>query len=136
MPQGMYTFLTRTFESFGEGAIGKFVSEDVKLWAEARPAGMEYQIALRAWLAPYDMGISQDVRMHAIPTGEHDIYRIEVQIHRVSGDVTSWQRVNRGFLNDIRKLFLVWKTMPPEAKADYAGQGGEILKAEERVLGV
>ena len=83
------------------------------------------------WLAPYDLGISQGVRMHAIPTGEHGIYRIEVHIHRLSGDVNSWQRVNRRFLNDIRKLFLVWKTMPPETKEDYARQGREILELDK-----
>ncbi len=120
---GMYTYLFRSFESFGEGSIGRFVSQDVSFRSEPLPAGRGYKIALRMWLAPYDMGISQDVRMNAIPTGEHDIYGIEVQIHRLSGDVNSWQRVNRGFLNDIRKLFLVWKTMPPETKTDYARQG-------------
>ena len=46
-------------------------------------------------------------------------------------DVNSWQRVNRGFLNDIRKLFLVWKTMPPETKMSYTSQGGEMLTLAE-----
>ncbi len=128
---GMYTFLEKSFESFGEGSIGRFLSEDVRFRSESLATGVEYQIALRVWLAPYDLGISQDVRMHAVSTGEHDIYRIDVRIRRLSGDVTSWQRVNRGFLNDIRKLFLVWKTMPPETKEDYTRQGGEMLALEE-----
>ncbi len=133
---GMYTYLKKSFESFGEGSIGKFVTEGVRFRSEERSAGAEYQIALRVWLAPYDLGISQDVRMHAIPTGEHDIYGIDVEIHRLSGDVTSWQRVNRGFLNDIRKLFLVWKTMPPETRADYTGQGRELLELKEEKIGI
>jgi hypothetical protein len=124
---GMYAYLKRSFESYGEGSVGRFMTEDVRFGSEDRPAGKEYEIALRVWLAPYDLGISQDVLMRAIPTGEHDIYRIEVRIHRLSGDVNSWQRVNRGFLNDIRKLFLIWKTMPPETKADYTNQGDEAL---------
>ncbi len=128
---GMYTYLKRSFESYGEGSIGRFASESVRFTSEDRPTGHEYEIALRAWLAPYDMGISQDVRMHAVPTGEHDIYRIEVQIHRLSGDVNSWQRVNRGFLNDIRKLFLVWKTMPPQTKVEYTDEGSALLGASE-----
>ncbi len=126
---GMYTYLFRCFESFGEGSLGRFVSRDVRFGSEPLTAGTGYTIALRMWLAPYDMGISQDVRMSAIPTGEHDIYRIEVRIHRLSGDVNSWQRVNRGFLNDLRKLFLVWKTMPPETRTDYARQGEVELEA-------
>ena len=128
---GMYTYLKRSFESYGEGSIGRFATESVQFTSEDRPTGIEYEIALRVWLAPYDMGISQDVQMHAIPTGEHDIYRIEVQIHRLSGDVNSWQRVNRGFLNDIRKLFLVWKTMPPQTKVEYTEEGSALLGASE-----
>ena len=125
---GMYTYLFRCFESFGEGSLGRFVSGDVRFASDPLPAGTGYGIALRMWLAPYDLGISQDVQMNAVPTGEHDIYRIEVRIRRLSGDVNSWQRVNRGFLNDLRKLFLVWKTMPPETKTDYARQGEAELK--------
>jgi hypothetical protein len=124
---GMYTYLKRSFESYGEGSIGRFATENVELRSEERGTGVEFEIALRVWLAPYDMGTSQDVLMHAIPTGEHDIYRIEVHIHRLSGDVSSWQRVNRGFLNDIRKLFLVWKTMPPQTKVEYTEEGSALL---------
>ncbi len=91
--------------------------------------GMFAVALLAPWLAPYDLGISQDVRLLAIPTGEYNIYRIEVTIYRLSGDVASWQRVNRGFLNDIRKMFLVWKTSPPEAKAGFTRQGREMLEA-------
>ena len=132
---GMYTYLKRSFESYGEGSVGRFVTEAVRFSSEDRPAGKEYEIALRVWLAPYDLGISQDVSMHAVPTGEHDIYRIEVQINRLSGDVNSWQRVNRGFLNDIRKLFLVWKTMPTETKMNYTSEGGEMLSLAEADAG-
>ena len=131
----MYTYLKRSFESYGEGSVGRFVTEAVRFSSEDRPAGKEYEIALRVWLAPYDLGISQDVSMHAVPTGEHDIYRIEVQINRLSGDVNSWQRVNRGFLNDIRKLFLVWKTMPTETKMNYTSEGGEMLSLAEADAG-
>jgi hypothetical protein len=85
---------------------------------------------MTTWLAPYDLGISQDVRLLAIPTGEYNIYRIEVTIFRLSGDVASWKRINRGFLNVLRKRFLVWRTVPPELKADYAAQGRQQLASE------
>jgi len=79
------------------------------------------------------LGISQDVQLKAIPTGEHNIYKIEVIINRLSGDVASWKRINRGFLNVLRKRFLVWRTIPGEMKHVYAEDGKKILAGENAV---
>jgi hypothetical protein len=84
---------------------------------------------MKTWLAPYDLGISQDVTLDAIPTGEHNIYRVEVTLRRVSGDVASWRRINRGFLNVLRKRFLVWRTIGMAEKQGYDAQGRAILAA-------
>ena len=88
------------------GPVGDFVADHVKFWSEDHAGEPQYNIDLTAWLAPYDLGISQDVQLKAIPTGEHNIYKIEVVINRLSGDVASWKRINRGFLNVLRKRFL------------------------------
>lgn len=127
---GMYTYLTRVFESYGEGSVGDFVADHVKFWSEDRAGEPQYNIDLTAWLAPYDLGISQDVELKAIPTGEHNIYKIEVVITRLSGDVASWKRINRGFLNVLRKRFLVWRTIPGDVKYTYAQDGRRILSGE------
>ena len=86
-----------------------------------------YRIAMRAWLAPYDLGIAQRVTMEAIPTGEHRIYRIGMRIRRLSGDVASWKRINRGFLNVLRKRFLVWRTIPLAVRERYAESGEKMI---------
>ena len=124
---GMYTYLTRVFESYGEGSVGDFVADHVKFTSQEIQNEPQYEIHLTSWLAPYDLGISQEVSLIAIPTGEHHIYRIEVVINRLSGDVASWKRINRGFLNVLRKRFLVWRTIPPEVKHQYAEEGQQIL---------
>ena len=71
------------------------------------------------WLAPFDLGISQRLEMRAAPTGEFGVYEIHLTIERVSGQANTWVRMNRGFLNDIRKQFLLWRTIPPEGKQQY-----------------
>lgn len=130
---GMYTYLTRVFESYGEGSVGDFVADHVRFWSEDLSGEPQYNIDLTAWLAPYDLGISQEVQLKAIPTGEHNIYKIEVVINRLSGDVASWKRINRGFLNVLRKRFLVWRTIPGEMKYNYAQEGKEILAETDTV---
>ncbi len=127
---GMYTYLTRVFESYGEGSVGDFVADNVRFTSQDLHGEPQYEIHLTSWLAPYDLGISQEVELKAIPTGEHNIYKIEVIINRLSGDVASWKRINRGFLNVLRKRFLVWRTIPPELKHQYAEEGQQVLQAE------
>ena len=133
--QGMYTYLTKVFESYGEGSVGDFVADKVRFSSRDLEGEPQYEINLTAWLAPYDLGISQDVALMAIPTGEHNIYRIEVIILRLSGDVASWKRINRGFLNVLRKRFLVWRTVPSDLKHQYAEEGKQILQGEVGKVG-
>jgi len=128
---GMYCYLAKFLQSYGETSIGAFYTEDVRLARGEPGSEADYVISARCWLAPYDLGISQDVRFEAVPTGEFNIYRILVIINRVSGDTLSWQRMNRGFLNVLRKQFLVWRTVPSGTKADYAEEGKRIVGEEQ-----
>ncbi len=123
----MYVYLARVFESYREGSVGDFVTEGTNLEAIRENGQIHYRISLRCWLAPYDLGISQAVSLDAIPTGHHNIYRVEVAINRLSGDVASWKRINRGFLNVLRKRFLVWRTVPAGQKQQYAEEGQQVL---------
>ena len=122
-----YAYLARFLQSYGETSIGAFYTEDVALTKCEPDEEADYVISARCWLAPYDLGISQDVRLQAIPTGEHDIYRMLLVIHRISGDTLSWQRMNRGFLNVLRKQFLVWRTVPSGVKLTFADEGRRII---------
>ena len=124
---GMYAYLTRVFESYEEGSLGAFVTENVQLSAQETPSGQPmYHISMMTWLAPYDLGISQRVSLSAAPAeNEQDLYAVWVDIHRESGDVASWQRINRRFLSVLRKRFLVWRTLPQDLKNDYAVAGRE-----------
>ncbi|HID95037.1 MAG TPA: FtsX-like permease family protein [Candidatus Latescibacteria bacterium] len=131
---GMYVYLTKVFDSYGEGSIGDFATEDVKLSFIKYDGKPGYRISLMTWLAPYDLGVSQSVTFDAIPTGKHNIYKIVVTIHRVSGDVASWKRLNRGFLHSLRKRFLVWRTVPPAVKDEYTAEGKRMLAVKTGVV--
>ncbi len=124
---GMYVYLSKVFDSYGEGSIGDFTTENVKLSAVKYNGAVGYRISLLTWLAPYDLGVSQVVTFDAIPTGKYNIYRIEVHIHRLSGEVASWKRLNRGFLSSLRKRFLVWRTVSPDMKQQYTAEGKRLL---------
>jgi hypothetical protein len=127
---GAYAYLAEVFDSYGEGSAGAFMTDEVRFRAEEQGPGAggqgsekAYAIEMMTWLAPYDLGISQRVRMEAAPTGQFGIYGVQVHIRRLSGDVASWQRINRGFLNTIRRHFLIWRTLSQEVKEEYIRRG-------------
>ena len=78
------------------------------------------------WLAPYDFGVSQKVRLITCKSGiEEDLLTFRLDLHRLSGDVASWKRTNRLFLNTLRKCFLIWRVMRPEDREYYAEQAAQ-----------
>lgn len=121
---GISAYLHRIFSSYGEGSVGDFMTEDVNLNVTLDADGEEvYSLDLMAWLAPYDLGVSQQVALRSLPSEISGVYRIEIEIHRVSGDVASWKRLNSGFLNVLRKRFLVWRTISGHLREEYLKEG-------------
>jgi len=54
--------------------------------------------------------------------GEDGYYLIDVEIRRSAGDYETWRRVNRTFLDDLRKQFLVWRTLSREDRETYVAE--------------
>jgi hypothetical protein len=127
---GLSVFLIGYFDSYSEESIGTFYTDGAKLDRFDADNGDGYSIGMNIWLAPFDLGVSQHVIFRATPEAEHSIYAVSLQINRLSGEEASWRRVNQRFMNVIRKQFLIWRTVDPEAKAGYRAQGEEILAGE------
>lgn len=136
---GSCAYLHRVFASYGEGSVGDFMTEGVDFHLEKGAEAPVYSLDLMVWLAPYDLGVSQRVVLRTLPTEDiPGIYRIEMQLQRVSGDVASWKRLNTSFLGVLRKRFLVWRTIPAEVRAEYllAGERLAAGEVEEVEVGV
>ena len=112
-------FLTEWFAAYEEYSVGDFVTQDVGFQEVDGEFGTGYSITLMAWLAPFDLGVSQTVELGTIPTDMEDVYEIRLILGRKSGEVSSWKRVNRRFLNTMRKQFLIWRTLATEERERY-----------------
>jgi len=114
------------FELHTEESVGNFSAQDVRMVG----SGDKYECALtfNCWLAPYDFGVSQKVRLVICDSGmEEDLLTFLLELHRLSGDVASWKRTNRLFLNTLRKCFLIWRVMKPEDREYYANEAKKWL---------
>ncbi len=126
---GLSVFLVDYFESHMGESMGAFYTDGARFGSVEAATGAGYTIDTTIWLAPYDLGVSQQVHFEAVPTGEHNIFAMALTIDRLSGDVASWRRGNQGFMNALRKQFLIWRTVDPTNRAKYTDKGRELLSA-------
>ena len=116
---GVNQFLREWFAAYEEYSIGDFVTQDVQAAEKETQYGTAHTICCKAWLAPFDLGVSQMVCLSTEPTDMEDVFEVKLTITRESGDISNWKRVNRRFLNTLRKQFLIWRTLRVEEREKY-----------------
>lgn len=125
---GLVTFLTEYYNSYQDVSLGNFYTGGAKLSYDRIPSGKNrYIIDTTIWLAPFDLGVSQNLDVIMEPLGKYEFYTIHLVMKRTSGESTDWKRLNRRFLDGIRKQFLIWRTVSGEVKRDYEKQGKKSL---------
>jgi hypothetical protein len=119
---GLSSFLGEWFSAYEEYSIGDFVTQNVEQEEFEHDNGLAYRVKCMTWLAPFDLGVSQRVAIETTPTDTQDVYDIRLTIDRESGDISNWKRVNRRFLNTLRKQFLIWRTLKQAERERYLMQ--------------
>jgi len=121
---GINQFLAEWFRAYEEQSVGDFLTQDIRTGREVMEGGTGYRLTGRIWLAPFDLGVSQTIALDTAPTDLEDVYAVHLTLTRVSGDVSNWKRVNRRFLNVVRKQFLIWRTLTADQRERYMEIGG------------
>jgi ABC-type antimicrobial peptide transport system permease subunit len=116
---GILKFIKEWAESFEEYSLGDLITENLEKNILSSPSGEILEISFKAWLAPFDLGVSQKVKIQFSPTDYEEIYEIKLFIERVSGEISSWKRTNRKFVSLLRNQFLLWRTLSPRIKEKY-----------------
>lgn len=111
-------FLGEWFRGYEEYTIGDFVTSGTAFRDEEDGV---VAVEATAWLAPYDLGISQRLRLEARPAPIGGVYMLDILLTRLAGDPENWPNVNRRFLANLRRQFLTWRTLDPESRAKYGG---------------
>ena len=116
---GMAAFQAESWAANQEQSIGAgFYVEALQVEQE----GEKVRVAAQVWLAPFDQGVVQETAMEIGPGTDLHYCDIHVDLTLVAGDLATWQRVVRTFLDDVRKQFLVWRTLDAESRRYYAEQ--------------
>ena len=124
---GLNIFMRDYFDAHADESASDFYADNVtfKRHKEEGETKDRYAIEMMIWLAPYDLGVSQRINLQTSPVGgeEEDLCRIHLTIYRESGEIASWKRVNRRFLNLIRKQLLIWRTFNVELRGEFHARG-------------
>jgi len=122
---GINAYLEEYFQAHTEAALGGFTAEGVELEPVADRRSPGLRLTMVAWLAPYDVGVSQRVVLKTRRLPEDMFYGITLRLERLSGDEGSWRRLNRHFTDLVRKQFLIWRVLRPEGRNAYAQRTAE-----------
>lgn len=128
--KGVNGFLAEWFRAYEDYSVGDFVTEEVATSQVESQYGIGQRMSCKTWIAPFDLGVSQRIVLDTLPTDMEDVFEVRMIIHRDSGDVGNWKRVNRRFLNTVRKQFLIWRTLTPEDRGRYM-ESAEIGNREQ-----
>lgn len=118
---GILSFIREHFENHSDATLGSFAAKDVKLFCLKGAKGGEDAIGIEAnvSLAPFDLGIFQKFRMYSSEFDIPGIDEVVVELKRIGGTPSSWIRSNRAFADELRKQFLLWRSLPVETVEHY-----------------
>lgn len=113
---GVVSFLKEHFENFQDTGLGAFLSKEVRLTKsdDGNPG-----VACHLALAPFDLGVTQEFSLHGTPSEIPGIDEVQIVLQRKSGQPKDWQRLNKVLLDDLRKQFLIWRSLPSEVMETY-----------------
>ena len=116
---GMAAFQAESWAANQEQSIGAgFYVEALQV----EQVEEKVRVAAQVWLAPFDQGVVQETTMEIGPGADLHYCDIHVDLTLEAGDLATWQRVVRTFLDDVRKQFLIWRTLDADSRRYYAEQ--------------
>ncbi|WP_031483437.1 FtsX-like permease family protein [Maridesulfovibrio frigidus] len=135
-------FLLEYLEAHTEVSHGLFSTSEIEVNFSNRPLPESlkevsedfpdhiacFQFDVRVWLAPFDFGVKQMVRLEFRPSAEYPQFlEAALTISRESGEIGAWKRLNKSFINAIRKQFLVWRSLDPEKQKTFRDKIPELM---------
>ncbi len=120
---GVISFLKEHFDNFSDTSLGVFMARDTTIARDGQSLGMRSHVAL----APFDLGVTQGFRLYSSPSEIAGIDEVKIEIERKSGQHKDWARLNKVLLNDLRRQFLIWRSLPATTMDIYRQRTLQVL---------
>jgi hypothetical protein len=93
-------------------------------------------LAFRAWLAPFDLGISHDVNLRVVFREDRGICQYHLRARRYSGDHQNWRRMMPRFVFVLRRQLLMWRVLTEKEIDTYRERGRHLFPSPSGVASV
>jgi hypothetical protein len=123
---GVVSFLAEHFRRHDDVGLGSFAASNVAI---GRSENGNLVLSSDVALAPFDLGVTQRLTLTAVPSEIEGVDEVAIDVRRESGAGGDWQRANRVFMRELRRQFLVWRTLSSEAIEGYREQTLALLGA-------
>ena len=128
---GVLSFLSEHFSHHGDAGLGDFAASDVDV---RRTSSGNLELVSNLALAPFDLGVTQHMTLTAVPSEIEGVDEVAIEMIRTSGTTSDWYRANRVFVKNLRRQFLLWRTLSAEVIEQYRMQTLEHLGARKSVV--
>ncbi len=113
---GVVAYIEEHFSGFSDTAMGAFATLECHVFIQEDD---QLGFAARVALAPFDLGIEQRLALLSRPGEVEGVNEVRLVIRREAGAGGDWYRANRVFLREIRKQFLLWRTLDDAVAQQY-----------------
>ena len=116
--KGIISFLKEYMEPHLLRDAPGFSVSNLKV-SEGMMADQPYvRVSMDARLPPYELGVSQKVEVYMLQM-EPKRWGCQIVLKRKTGTSSDWEKLNKSFLDLLRKQMLLWRTLRPEEKDRY-----------------
>lgn len=108
-------FFERWLNEHGEGSAGRFFAEPPRVGVADAPdhatRGLVPEMRGLVWLKPFDLAVSQELRITTPSDPETDQFKARLELQRRGGTREAWLRLNHAFVAALRRHFLHWRAV-------------------------
>jgi hypothetical protein len=127
--RGVCAFLAEYLLSTSQAGTGRFTADNIEGVVQPTTQGDVRGLNARIWLAPYDLGVIQTMRLSIHPSDQPGVFDVHVRLEREAGNPGTWRRLNRPFLVEIRRQFLLWRSVEASRVAEYVAKSEALFGA-------
>ncbi len=128
--KGVCAFIEEFLITTSQSGTGHFTADNLVPFLEQTTQGFVRGLTGRIWLAPYDLGVIQTIRLAIHPTDQPHVFDVHIDLTREAGNPASWHRLNRPFLIDLRKQFLLWRNLSHEQADMYLARSSVMFNTK------
>lgn len=116
---GILVFIGEHFGNHTDSSLGSFAASNIRITHGKTQWTDGYLLSVDLTLAPFDLGVAEELRMFSAPSDIEGVDVVTVSIQRKDGSKGAWLRGNRRFVDEIRNQFLLWRSLPVETVMHY-----------------